>query len=289
MNILLAPNNYYIMPTIVLLQSLFDAENDRLDIYVIHSDLTKENIERLNRFIVKHGGVFHPVFIDADTFSSACTSFHITKEAYYRLLAQDLLPDDLDRVLYLDGDLVVQKTLNELYNMSFLGGDGKEKYFVVCEGPGVSKRDYSVYDELGIPHEYPYFNSGVLLMNLSLLRQTFDSKVLFDFISTHGNNLRFHDQDILNALFYDKVIYVDWHIYNQTILHIKDKMEADMRLADATVIHYAGPDKPWKFDYKSWYFNLFWQYAIQAGYQKLYTRIIWKRFMWRVRKQFMAF
>ena len=109
MNILLAPNNYYIMPTIVLLQSLFDAEDDRLDIYVIHSDLTNENIERLDRFVAEHSGVFHPIFIDADTFASAYTSFHITKEAYYRLLAQDLLPDDLDRVLYLDGDLVVQK------------------------------------------------------------------------------------------------------------------------------------------------------------------------------------
>ena len=96
--------------------------------------------------------------------------------------------------------------MNKLYNISFWDSDGKEKCFVVCEGPGVSKRDYTVYDELGIPHEYPYFNSGVLLMNLSLLRQTFDSKVLFDFISTHGNNLRFHDQDILNARLYNKVI-----------------------------------------------------------------------------------
>jgi len=283
MNILLAPNNYYIMPTIVLLQSLFDTAEEKMDIYVIHSDLTEKNIGKLNRFITQHGGSFHLITINADTFGSAHTSFHITKEAYYRLLAQELLPPEVDRVLYLDGDLLVVRSLAELYHRSFVGEDGKECYFLVCEGPGVSKRDWTVYDELDIPHEYPYFNSGVLLMNLSLLRRNFEIRKLFDFISMKGERLKYHDQDALNALFYDKVIYVDWHIYNQTILHIHDQDEANERLNQAAVIHYAGPDKPWKYNYQSWYFELFWKYARRAGYKRQYVQMVWKRFWWSFR------
>ena len=154
---------------------------------------------------------------------------------------------------------------------------------MVCEGPGVSRRQWKVYDYLGIPHDYPYFNSGVLLMNLKLLRSSFDTQLLFDFIADHGENLKYHDQDTLNALFYDKVIYADWHIYNQTILHIRDKAEADERLRSAAVIHYAGSDKPWKHDYKSWYFDLFWQFARRAGYGKMYAQVMRKRFWWHVK------
>lgn len=285
MNILLAPNNYYTMPIIVLLQSLFETAEEKLDIYVIHSDLTEDNVRLLDSFVTKHGGEFHLITISADTFGQAYTSIHITKEAYYRLLAQELLPQSVEKVLYLDGDIVVTRSLKGLYDMPFVDETGKENYFVVCEGPGVSRREWGVYDNLGIPHEYPYFNSGVLLMNLKLLRSNFDVDILFNFIANHGENLKYHDQDTLNALFYDKVIYADWHIYNQTILHIRNKAEAQLRLKDAAVIHYAGSDKPWKHDYKSWYFDLFWKFARRAGYGKLYTQVAWSRFWWHICNQ----
>lgn len=282
MNILLAPNNDYVMPTVVLLQSLFETAEDKLDIYVIHSGLTGENIQKLDSFITGHGGAFHLITIDPEMFGKAHTSIHITKEAYYRLLAQELLPPEVERVLYLDGDLVVTKSLKGLYETSFVNEAGRECYFVVCEGPGVSRREWTVYDTLHIPREYPYFNSGVLLMNLDLLRRSFDPQRFSDFIAAHGENLKYHDQDTLNALFYDKVIYADWHIYNQTILHIQSAEEARQRLEKAAVIHYAGSDKPWKHDYKSWYFDLFWQFARRAGYGRQYRRTVWKRFWWHV-------
>lgn len=283
MNILLAPNNYYVMPTVVLLQSLFETAEEKLEIYMIHSDLTAENIRRLERFIAGHGGGFHLLKIDDSIFDKAHTSIHITKQAYYRLLAQQVLPETVEKILYLDGDLVVTKSLKGLYEMSFLGEDGEEKCFAVCEGPGVSQKEWSVYDTLQIPRSCLYFNSGVLLMNIRLLRETFDPQILLDFISRQGENLKYHDQDTLNALFYDKVRYADWHVYNQTVLHIQDRAEAEMRLRDAAVIHYAGSDKPWKHDYKSYYYALFWQFAKRAGYRKEYLVVQWKRFWWHVK------
>lgn len=281
MNILIAPNNYYVMPGIVMLQSLFEQNPGPIDIYVLQSDLTQDNIVLLQRFIEKHNGTLHMITIPKSLFENAHTSIHITKESYYRLLAQDLLPQELSRVLYLDLDLIITGSLLPLYNDDMMQ-DGKECFFTVCEGPGVSQREWKNYDALSIPHEYRYFNSGVLLMNLSLLREKTKVQTMLDFIEQHGDTLKYHDQDTLNALFYDKVKYVDWHVYNQTILHIKDKQEAEQRLQHAAIIHYAGSDKPWNYDYKSWYFSLFWTYARRAGYTVKYLLVAAKRCLWHL-------
>lgn len=283
MNILLAPNNHYVMPTIVLLQSLFDATKEDLDVYMIHSDLTEKNIQKLERFIARRGGQFHLLKIAETIFDKAHTSIHITKQTYYRLLAQQVLPETVEKILYLDGDIVVNHSLKDLYDMTFVGSDGKENYFIVCEGPGVSQKEWAIYDTLNIPKEYLYFNSGVLLMNIKLLRKAFDLQILLDFINARGNNLKYHDQDTLNALFYDKVLYADWHIYNQTILHIQSQAEAAARLQNAAVIHYAGSDKPWQYFYSSFYYDLFWRFARRAGYRRQYLCTQWKRFWWHVK------
>jgi len=286
MNILIAPNDYYVMPSIVLLQSLFDATEEQLDIYLLHSGLLNENLSKLQQFIVGHNGKFHPISVNAQTFDEANVSGHITQEAYYRLLAQDLLPPELDRVLYLDADIIVTRSLQEFYNMPFQSTNGSPCYYVVCEGPGISKRVWDVYDNLGIPYEYPYFNSGVLLINLAHLRETFDTKISLEYIRQKGELLSYHDQDTLNALFYDKVKYVDWHIYNQTILHIADKHEAKMRLENAKIIHYAGPDKPWNPGYSSWYFNEFWKCACRAGYRMVYVKVAIQHVFYHLKRKF---
>ncbi len=286
MNILLAPNNYYVMPSIVLLQSLFDTTEEQLDIYLIHSGLSEENLDKLEQFITNRGGKFHPLSVSAQTFGEAHISSHITQETYYRLLAQDLLPVDLDRVLYLDADIIVTGSLQEFYYMPFQNDDGNSCYYVVCEGPGISKKARDVYDNLGIPYEYPYFNAGVLLINLSLLRKNYETKISLEYIRHKGKNLSNHDQDTLNALFYDKVKYVDWHIYNQTILHIADRKEACARMKKAKIIHYAGPDKPWSPTYSSWYFSEFWECACRAGYRTLHMRILIQRFIYKAKKLF---
>ena len=285
MNILLAPNNYYVMPSIVLLQSLFDVTEEQLDIYLMHSSLSDENLKKLEKFIKNHGGKFHPITVSAQALGDAHVSGHITLETYYRLFAQDLLPVELERVLYLDADIIVMGSLKEFYYMPFENTDAGPCYYVVCEGPGVSKRAREVYDNLDIPYEYPYFNAGVLLINLSLLRENFDTKMSLEYIRRKGENLSNHDQDTLNALFYDKVKYVDWHIYNQSILHIKDSKEAKMRLNHAKIIHYAGPDKPWNYTYFSWYFNEFWKNACRAGYGSLYLQTMIQRLVYMTKRR----
>lgn len=281
MNLLIAPNNTYVMPSIVMLQSLFDHNPGKQQVYILQSSLTQENKERLTGFIEKRGSEAHLLEIPEGLFDGAHISRHISKDAYYRLMAQTLLPPEVEKVLYLDGDIVITGDLMPLYRASFQT-EKAESFFVVCEGPGVSQRDWAVYDELKIPRDRRYFNSGVLLMNLKLLRAENDVQTMLNFIAEKGDRLKFHDQDTLNALFYDRVTYADWHIYNQTVLHIRDKKEAAERLTSAAVIHYAGTGKPWQYNYTSWYMGEFWKYALRAGYGALYLKLLLRRMRWHI-------
>ncbi len=272
MNILIAPNNYYVMPGLAMLESLYENESEHLDIYVMYSELTDENIERLKASVKSHDAEIIFLKIDDSMLASAHTSGHITKESYYRILAQELLPDTIDRVLYLDLDIIVIKSIKPLYDTSF-----DDMYMVVCEGPGISQKSWNVYDRLSIPRSYKYFNAGVILMNLNAMRKEVKSDEVFDYIARCGDQLANHDQDALNALLYNRVKYVDWHIWNQSILHIKDKKEAKARLKTSAIIHFAGTDKPWNYNYNSWYFSLFWKYARRAGMNRTYIVTMFKR------------
>ena len=286
MNILVAPNDYYIFPTMVMLQSLFDntilKEEDNWNVYLLQEDISKAKLSLFQTFVWNHGGECHIVEIPMGIFNNAPLSIHITKSAYYRLLAPFLLPREIDRILYLDSDLIAIRDVSDLYYSEL----SEKQALVVCEGIGVSQKDFSVYDNIGLPHDRLYFNSGVILMNLpQMLDVLKDKRAIFDFIATH-NVLPYHDQDILNALFKNNLKYVDWHRWNQTIIHINSKEEASEHLRTATIIHYAGSDKPWKYDYKSWYFSLFWKYAIKLpDGTKRYWGTLLNRSRWRIMRR----
>lgn len=274
------------MPTVVVLQSIFEHHDERIDVYVIHSDLTDTNIQLLNDFIKRYNAKLHIITISEDTFKHAPLSIHISKESYYRLAAWKLLPEDMERILYLDGDLIVTKSLRPLYEESFRSPNNQiENYFIVCEGTGVSQKEWKVYDTLQIPRESLYFNSGVILMNLELLRREVNPQLIFDYIAEHVRELKYHDQDTLNALFYNRCKYVDWHVWNQTVIHIKDSREAAERLEKAAIIHYAGSSKPWQYNYNSWFMNLFWEYARTAGFSTMYYEIIIRRMLWHIKNK----
>ena len=102
MNILLAFNSNYYMPALVLLQSLL--VNNRwcrdIRVYVLYADLKPEEMERFSR-LAEESGIAKAVFlpVGADRFQDAPLHLKwISRETYYRLLAQEMLPMDVERV-----------------------------------------------------------------------------------------------------------------------------------------------------------------------------------------------
>jgi len=220
------------------------------DVYVIQSQLNGIN-ESAIRKDFGDKMTFHFLEIPSDLFSGFPTTQRYPQEIYYRLAAPLLLPTNLDRILYLDVDIVVINPLNELYETDF-----GENYFAGCTH---TRRFLTKVNQIRLKasKDAAYINSGVLLYNLPVLRKTVDIRIMQDYVRSNEKNLILPDQDILSALYGDKVKLMDTlrfnlsdrivNIYNKE--HWFHKIDVEWVRKNTSIIHYCGSNKPWKKDY----------------------------------------
>lgn len=101
----------------------------------------------------------------------------------------------------------------------------------------------------------PYINSGVMLMNLQALRAEQDTQAVFDYMDAHKGRLMLPDQDIISALYGQRILPLDPIRYNMTEKlfalhrHNGDGMTLEDVRQQSAVIHYCGRNKPWKPGY----------------------------------------
>jgi lipopolysaccharide biosynthesis glycosyltransferase len=255
MNLLVTLNAGYLRPLTVMINSILLSDaNVRLDVYILHKSLKTSDFSRVSSAINSQRLSLIPILIEDSALAKAPTSRRYPTEMYYRLFASRYLPAHLDRVLYLDPDLVVIRSLKELYAMQM-----DNHYFAACSH--VLFRGIQKFNELRLNMEKdtPYINSGVLLMNLPLLREETNQEEVLQYIRRHKKVLMLPDQDVLSALYGSKTILMDSLIYN---LSERFKNAYNLRLfpgdvrittewirEHAAIIHYCGKNKPWKKNY----------------------------------------
>lgn len=175
---------------------------------------------------------------------------YVTSAALAKFFLPDILKD-LDKVLYLDGDVLVQGDLKPLFDIS-LG----EKYAAVVRDVIAERSSPSIMKRLK-SHLKHYFNSGMMLMNLRRMREDGLKEKLIDY-KKHGLNY-FMDQDALNIVFDENVHYISCS-YNYLVAMNEQMTQQEIceayqldnsilmaeRLTGAAVLHLAGPDKPWR-------------------------------------------
>ena len=140
----------------------------------------------------------------------AHTSGHVNRAAYLRLLIPELVPENVNRVIYLDTDLVVLDDIQELWEMDL---EGKPLGAVPDLGILASSRMRRQKEEtLGIEEGELYFNSGVMVMDLKAWRENqYGPQVIR---CVEEGNFRHHDQDGLNKVFQDnwKPLPLRWNV-----------------------------------------------------------------------------
>jgi lipopolysaccharide biosynthesis glycosyltransferase len=207
------------------------------------------------------------------SFDLSKTSDRFSKAVYFRMLLPELLPD-IDKIIYLDTDLVVCDALLDLYNTDI--GDnllaGVLDYFTSRIQWLV--REHKVqYKELKFNRK-EYINSGVLIMNLQKLREINLKKSWIDL--SQKKLFWAPDQDILNYTCEGKKFLLPLK-YNYNPLFITDfeilareKIIRQDDLEDAKntafIIHFFGIDKPWKTDCPA--SDIWWEYAKMLNYSK---------------------
>lgn len=123
-NIATALNRKYLEYTVVMLCSLCENNNEHIDAYLLHSELIPQDIDLIKNSLSKYNITIISVKINKSDFDDRLpinTQWSI--ETYYRLMLMDILPESVNRLMYLDVDLIINGSIEELYHVDFAGDD----------------------------------------------------------------------------------------------------------------------------------------------------------------------
>jgi lipopolysaccharide biosynthesis glycosyltransferase len=187
----------------------------------------------------------------------------VTLESYYRLLLPDVLPQDLDKVIYLDSDLVVHHDLSKLWDLNV----ENTCLLAVAElspasGCVSSPAGIRLYRELKLPSKQKIFNSGVMLINLRKWRHEQVSARAFIYLEAARQYLRWHDQEALNVVLAGDWDELDsrWNVTMHAVRTSADtRRHADL-IQNPYIIHFNSARKPWQTDFSLGFQNLFYHY-----------------------------
>ena len=245
-HIALATDNNYIVPTTVALQSIFQHHPQKnVSIYLcyVEQKLKDEFLDFFIQHAAKHNIKLTPLMISQEQLANLPETRH-GKAALLRLCLPELLPQ-LDRILYLDGDVVVEDSLEKLYHTPLNGN------YIAAVKDTLPIYHPEYIQNLNIGKEHDYFNTGVVLLNLEALRKIHLIEKIKDFADKHYHQITLPDQDALNFVCQGKTSYIPPR-YNMNYSVEKDVAEQtwgkeQIKEAKCTpaIIHYVGPVKPW--------------------------------------------
>lgn len=213
------------------------AEEDHSDLAAVVAPHTRASV----RFYRVAGKTLGASFPQLDS--------RITRAAYFRLYITDILPPSIDKVLYLDGDVIVRHSLKGLWNTDL-------SCHALAAVPDMREGTTDRFDGLGYSKSLGYFNSGVLLINLVYWRHHQVTKQFAEFIQNRGDSIQYHDQDVLNYIFREqKMILPIKYNFQHGFLWSKPQYdwsqygdEVNEARKDPVIVHFTG-DKPWRFSY----------------------------------------
>ena len=254
MDLLLTLDQNFLPPCKVMLCSFFASNPVERDVtvHLLHSAIPGNRLEELGDFCAGFGAALAPIAVDAALFENAPTSRRYPKEMYYRLLSPLILPQDVERVLYLDPDTLVINPLRPLWELPLEG-----KLFAAASHTGLTDMANGI-NQLRLDTEHKYFNSGVIRIDLTAARQQVTAEDIFQCVRAHGKDLILPDQDVFNMLYGRQTMPVDDAIWNYDVRNyskylIRSSGQRDLNwvMANTAVLHFCGRNKPWHTGYKN--------------------------------------
>lgn len=243
-NIAFCVNDGYARYIGVTIQSILaNHQDDIVRIYVLTDYISDKNKVWLAD-IVKQNADVSIVFVSVDDTKIKGLKDTWSLIAWYRVLMPDLLPADVDRVLYLDADTIVADNLQDLFSI-----DMTDKSIA-------GTLDYETQNEetfirCGYEMSKGYVCSGVLMMNLQYWRQHNLSEKVIRWGYENNDRIKFPDQDTINYLCRDSKILlplrydiVDGFFGNEAFYAPEFREQLRDCIEHPAIIHYAG-QRPW--------------------------------------------
>ncbi len=252
MTVLFCANPGYFQHLAAAARSLADTSSgSTIDFHVITCDSDSEAEQKLRDSLVEERLSLTIHRVSDARLNDFFVDKFMTKECYLRILAPEVLPADLDRVLYLDCDLVVLDDLRPLWDTELAGK-------AVAAAPDYPRLPSVMSLErrrtLGIPPDQTYVNSGVLVIDLARWRRLGLTRKVLDYVGAMGPALEFYDQDAINAVLSDELFLLECRWNLQARMYLSGRRAFPLEF-DATrmarrrpaIVHYTGSEKPWLF------------------------------------------
>ena len=180
------------------------------------------------------------------------TRGRLVPHVYARLLAIDLLPADIERIIYLDGDLLIRSAINTLWELKLDGailGAVQDLAIPLVSSPmGLQQ-----YADLGFEADHPYFNAGVFVVDTAAWKTHEIGSRALAYLEQYQASINLMDQDALNAVIRNRWKPLDyrWNViaglagrshYDPVGV---DRVQLEGAINDPAIIHFAGYLKPW--------------------------------------------
>lgn len=245
-----AANAAYVPHVAAMLHSLLSVQgNAGITVHFLYdANLEKTELERLRNFAIEQGAVWQGHLITEEQRARFPDNYHFGREAWYRTLLPELLPE-LERVLYLDADTIIRQSLEPLWQFDLQG-----HVIGAIANPLYAFMDNSFMLGLGVDSPDNYFNSGVILFDLQEWRAQNVGAELLQFIAEHGAAQAWPDQNTLNSVLRGRWMRLpaQWNmqnVYFELPLKRIPYPTESLRLArqNPAIVHYSAPYKPWMY------------------------------------------
>lgn len=286
-NIVCTIDNHYAQHCAVMLSSLFHHNPDQaFRIFLITDGLDPNISKQLEQFLLDHKQDYEMIQIDKAALGNAPVTHHISLATYFRLFIPKVLPQHVQKVLFLDADMIIRQPIDKLWNLEI-------EAFSHAAAIAAGMDDYP--REIGLPAESLYFNAGLLLINLQAWRELQIFERGCELLEKNADRIQWWDQDVLNILLNRQWLPLDltWNaqpfIYeaefqNSAELQTKyERFQSSAAIADPAIVHFVGGGsaKPWHFycthpfkdDYRKFLKTTPWRNAPLLGQPNLIAKV----------------
>ena len=267
-NIACTIDNSYVQHCAVMLASLLDSnKNTFFKFYIIHNGMEYHKQRKLEKFLSKRKQcTYQLILIDQKYLAELPVNVplfgHISIATYFRIFLAEILPNTLDKILFLDADIIVRKDIRPLWETNIEGYS-----HAATINPGLQDYFLNLYQEAANPY---YFNAGVLLINLHFWRNNNIMVRAYNILTKYWDKIGCWDQDVLNILLNTNWLRVGltWNatprVFQREIKskELMNHEEMNSLVNDPAIVHFAGGGfhKPWYYKCQHPFKNLYQKY-----------------------------
>ena len=273
LDVVCAADDAYAMPLAVTLKSACRnlAEGYRIRLFLLSGGISDKNFAMIESTLKNESIDINVIEPDLAAVSDLGVSHHISRTAYFRLLTAELIPDGVEKVIYLDSDLFIKENVVYLWDLPlgdqyclaavdvacpYIDARAGCRNFRLANPYMASLRPIRNFRSLGLNGCSEYFNSGVMVLNLKQWRRENVAERLLKTLRDNAKYVWCWDQYALNVVFHS-----NWGRFNPRWnqgAHAFEYPAADHApiaweewtelRTNPAIVHFTTEFKPWQYD-----------------------------------------